>query len=76
MLNNAAVYAAVTRSPFEDIDPAEWDLVMDVNLKGPWLVTRAASPYLPEGGRVINLSCATIFSGSEQWRTTSPPKAG
>ena len=24
---------------------------MNVNLKGPWLVTRAASPYLPEGGR-------------------------
>lgn len=66
VLNNAAVYAGVTRSPFEDIDPAEWDLVMNVNLKGPWLVTRAASPFLPEGGRVINLSSATIFSGSEQ----------
>ena len=49
MLNNAAIYAGVTRSPFEDIDPAEWDLVMNVNLKGPWLVTRAASPYLPRG---------------------------
>ena len=58
VLNNAAVYAGVTRSLFEDIDPAEWDLVMNVNLKGPWLVTRAASPYLPEGGRVINLSSA------------------
>src|SRR5450830_355173 len=67
VVNNAAVYAGVTRSPFEDIDPAEWDLVMNVNLKGPWLVTRAASPYLREGGRVINLSSATIFSGSEQW---------
>ena len=76
VLNNAAVYAGVTRSPFEDIDPAEWDLVMNVNLKGPWLVTRAASPYLPEGGRVINLSSATIFSGSEQWLHYVASKGG
>ena len=76
VLNNAAVYAGVTRSPFEDIDPAEWDLVMNVNLKGPWLVTRAASPYLVDGGRVINLSSATIFSGSEQWMHYVASKGG
>jgi len=67
VVNNAAIYATVTRSPMEKIDPDEWDRVMAVNTKGPWLVTRAASPYLPEGGRVVNLSSATVFSGSEQW---------
>ncbi|GAA3684743.1 SDR family oxidoreductase [Arthrobacter ginkgonis] len=76
VLNNAAIYATVTRSPFEEIDPAEWDLVMNVNLKGPWLVTRAASPHLREGGRVINLSSATIFSGSEQWLHYVASKGG
>ncbi|MCC5575326.1 SDR family oxidoreductase [Microtetraspora sp. AC03309] len=67
LVNNAALYATVTRSPLEQIDPAEWDRVMAVNVKGPWLVVRAASPYLPEGGRVVNLSSATVYSGSEQW---------
>jgi len=76
VVNNAAIYATVTRSPFEDIDPAEWDLVMGVNLKGPWLVTRAASPYLAAGGRVINISSATIFSGSEQWAHYVASKGG
>lgn len=76
LLNNAAVYATITRSPFEDIDPAEWDLVMNVNLKGPWLVTRAASPFLPEGGRVINIASATVFSGSEQWMHYVASKGG
>ncbi|ASN53428.1 SDR family NAD(P)-dependent oxidoreductase [Sinomonas sp. R1AF57] len=76
VVNNAAIYATVTRSPFEEIDPAEWDLVMGVNLKGPWLVTRAASPYLGEGGRVINLSSATIYSGSEQWAHYVTSKGG
>lgn len=76
VVNNAAIYATITRAAFEDIDPAEWDLVMNVNLKGPWLVTRACSPYLPEGGRVINLASATIFSGSEQWLHYVASKGG
>ncbi|GHG55160.1 dehydrogenase [Sinomonas cellulolyticus] len=76
VVNNAAIYATVTRSPLEEIDPAEWDLVMGVNLKGPWLVTRAASPYLGDGGRVINLSSATIYSGSEQWAHYVASKGG
>lgn len=76
VVNNAAVYAAVTRSPLEDIDPAEWDLVMNVNLKGPWLVTRACSPYLVDGSRVINLASATVYSGSEQWAHYVASKGG
>jgi len=76
LVNNAAVYATVTRTPFEEIDPKEWDLVMGVNLKGPWLMTRAASPHLPSGGRVINLSSATVLSGSEQWAHYVASKGG
>ncbi len=76
LVNNAAVYATVTRSPFEEIDPREWDLVMGVNLKGPWLVTRGISPYLPDGGRVVNLSSATIFSGSANWAHYVASKGG
>lgn len=76
LVNNAAVYGTVTRSPLEEIDPAEWDVVMGVNLKGPWLMVRACSPYLPEGGRVVNLSSATVFSGSENWAHYVASKGG
>ena len=76
LVNNAAMYANVTRSPLEDIDPDEWDRVMAVNLKGPWLMVRAASPYLPEGARVINLSSATVYSGSEKWLHYVASKGG
>jgi NAD(P)-dependent dehydrogenase (short-subunit alcohol dehydrogenase family) len=76
LVNNAAVYGTVTRSPLEDIDPAEWDLVMAVNLKGPWLMTRAVSPYLPDGGRVVNLSSASVYSGSEHWAHYVASKGG
>lgn len=76
LINNAAIYATVTRSPFEDIDPAEWDLVMGVNLKGPWMVTRAISPHLSDNARVVNLSSATVFSGSAQWAHYVASKGG
>ena len=76
VINNAAIYAGINRSPFEDIAEDEWDLVMGVNLKGPWQVTRAASPYLPSGGRVVNLSSATVLSGSTQWAHYVASKGG
>jgi NAD(P)-dependent dehydrogenase (short-subunit alcohol dehydrogenase family) len=76
VVNNAAVYAGLRRAPLEEIDPGEWDRVMAVNLKGPWLVVRACSPYLPEGGRVINLASATVYSGSEQWAHYVASKGG
>ncbi|MBG6059169.1 NAD(P)-dependent dehydrogenase (short-subunit alcohol dehydrogenase family) [Cryobacterium sp. MP_M5] len=76
VINNAAIYATVTRAPFTELDPDEWDRVMAVNLKGPWLVTRACSPYLPDGGKVINLSSATVMSGSAQWAHYVASKGG
>lgn len=76
LINNAAIYATVTRTPFEEIDPDEWDKVMNVNLKGPWMVSRAVSPFLGAGSRVINLASATVYSGSEQWAHYVASKGG
>lgn len=76
VINNAAIYATITRSPFDEIDLDEWDRVMAVNLKGPWLVTRACSPYLADGARVINLSSATVMSGSTHWAHYVASKGG
>lgn len=76
VVNNAAIYATIRRSPFDEIDDAEWDRVLAVNLKGPWQVTRACSPYLGEGGRIVNISSATVLSGSAQWAHYVASKAG
>lgn len=67
VVNNAALYGGIARAPIEELDPDEWDRVMAVNAKGPWLVTRAASPYMGDGSRVINIASATVYSGSEHW---------
>lgn len=67
VVNNAAIYATLTRSPLEAIAEAEWDRVLAVNAKGPWQVVRACSPHLGSGSRIINISSATVMSGSAQW---------
>lgn len=76
VVNNAAIYATLHRSAFEEIDEGEWDRVMAVNLKGPWQVARAVSPYLGEGSRIVNISSATVLSGSAQWAHYVASKAG
>jgi NAD(P)-dependent dehydrogenase (short-subunit alcohol dehydrogenase family) len=65
LVNNAAVYAGLERAPFDEIAEADWDRVMAVNLKGPWLCARACAPALRErGGAIVNVASATVLSGS------------
>ncbi len=77
LINNAAIYATLVRKPFYEITAKEWDTLMAVNLKGPWLCARAVFPYMRErGGRIINISSATFFSGSTNWAHYISSKGG
>ena len=68
LINNAAIYATLTRKPFTEIDPAEWDRVMNVNVKGAWLCSASVYPKMAQpGGRIVNIASATVFSGSPLW---------
>lgn len=58
LVNNAGVSRRV---PFQDLDaltPEVWDLLLDTNLRGPFLMTRAAAAHLKrnDSGRVVNIS--------------------
>lgn len=66
LVNNAAIYASLALQPFTNIDPAEWDKVMAVNVKGPFLCARAVLPYMRANkyGRIINISSGTPFKGT------------
>ena len=62
LVNNAGgVFAPPTDA--ENITLAQWNLVMSVNLTGPWLCARAAIPAMKAAGRgrIINIS-STCFS--------------
>lgn len=55
LVNNAGVGSA---GSFEDLEPDAWDLVLDVNLTGPYNCSRAVVPGMVERGhgRIVNIS--------------------
>jgi NAD(P)-dependent dehydrogenase (short-subunit alcohol dehydrogenase family) len=63
LVNNAAIY------PFkaiEEFTAAEFSAVLDVNVKGPWLCSRAALPHLRRHrGSIVNItSTSGLFGGA------------
>jgi len=66
LVNNAAMIYGITRKPFIEIPPAEWDKLMAVNLRGPFLCCRAVFPQMKKQGKgkIINLASETAFTGS------------
>jgi NAD(P)-dependent dehydrogenase (short-subunit alcohol dehydrogenase family) len=66
LVNNAAVIEGLSRRPFDQIPEEEWDRVLRVNAKGPWLCASAVAPLMRKGGggSIVNLSSEVAFSGS------------
>jgi len=62
LVNNAAVFET---APLEQLTLAAWDLVMETNARGPFLVSRDALPHLRAArGRIVNLGS---LGGLEPW---------
>lgn len=78
MVNNAGLYTSLSRRPFFELPPEEWDRVIAVNLKGPWLCARAVYPAMKKQGygKIINIASATFFSGSPLWSHYVASKGG
>jgi ketoreductase len=53
LVNNAGVGGG---QPVPESDETAWRRIIDTNVVGAYLVTRAALPLIPDGGRVINIS--------------------
>lgn len=60
LINNASVWL---RTPFLKISEEEWDLAVDVNLKGPFLCSQAVAPIMIEQGQgvIINITDLSAF---------------
>ena len=53
LVNNAA--SGVMR-PTTELSVKHWDWTMNINARGPWMLSVAASRLMPDGGRIINIS--------------------
>jgi len=66
IVNNGAIATGIGGKTMDDIDTATWDRVMTVNVRGTWLATRAAMPWLKQSGRgkVVNIASDTALWGA------------
>jgi NAD(P)-dependent dehydrogenase (short-subunit alcohol dehydrogenase family) len=72
----------VTKHNFSNLTEDAWDLVLDVNLKGQWLVSQESVPLIEAsgGGAIVNLSTVeasvVVTSGSSAQPHYNASKAG
>lgn len=53
-VNNAGAFVHAARFP--RLPESEWDEALQVNLKGPWLVAKHASPHMTEDSTILNVT--------------------
>ncbi len=75
LINNASIWL---KSLFLDISEEDWDLAMDVNLKGAFLVSKAVAPVMlqKQRGVIINIADLSAFQVWPGYAHHSASKAG
>lgn len=65
LINNAALYGALHGGRFDQIDDAEWNACMAVNVKGIWNCCKAAVPAMRRtgGGSIVNIASLAATYG-------------
>lgn len=80
LLNNAAIYVTqkLWKGPVEELALEEWDRVIEVNLKGVFLCSKAVIPIMKrqKSGKIINIASGTFFSGSGNMPHYTTAKGG
>jgi NAD(P)-dependent dehydrogenase (short-subunit alcohol dehydrogenase family) len=74
LVNNAGLLGPRVR--IEEYPEDEWREVIDANLTGPFLVSKAAIPHLTQGGSVINVVSGVSIEGRAEWGAYSVSKFG
>ena len=78
LINNAAIFSTIEMRPFWEISIAEWDALMAVNVRGPWLLTSALLPLLRKstGASVVNIGSDSAAMGRQGYLHYTTSKAG
>ena len=76
LVNNAAIVPFI---PWDDVDIAHWRKLIDVNLTGVFLMSRASSDLmrrLDRKGRIVNICSNVIFAGTPNMAAYVASKGG
>jgi 3-oxoacyl-[acyl-carrier protein] reductase len=69
LINNASMFSNLKKRPFDEIPPAEWQRVMEVNVNGTFFCASAVVKSMREQrfGRIINISSASVHRGTKNY---------
>jgi len=78
LVNNAGLMSTLTRRPWHEIPVAEWDRVMEVNLRGMFLCCRAVYGQMKKqrSGSIVNISSQSVLEGTPKRLHYRTSKAG
>jgi NAD(P)-dependent dehydrogenase (short-subunit alcohol dehydrogenase family) len=74
LVNNAGVLGP--RVAIAEYPEEEWRRVIEANLTGPFLVSKAVVPHMPEGGSIVNVVSGVSVEGRPEWGAYSVSKFG
>lgn len=74
LVNNAGLLGP--RVAIADYPEDGWRRVLDANLTGPYLVTKATIPHIADGGSIINVVSGVSVEGRAEWGAYSVSKFG
>ncbi len=66
LINNGAIATGIGGKTLEEIDVETWDRVNKINVRGTWLMTRAALPHLKQSraAKILNIASDTALWGA------------
>ncbi len=78
LVNNAGIVRGVARISLEDLKLADWNRIINVNLTGVFLASKAFVPYMKKSGKgkIINISSGVALHGGSLRQDYVASKAG
>jgi len=75
LVNSASLWR---RTPWDELDEAAWDQLLDINLKGPFMCAKAAAPHLAAhgDGAIVNIVDLSAYVPFRNYMPHSAAKAG
>ncbi|MBU2612602.1 MAG: SDR family oxidoreductase [Nanoarchaeota archaeon] len=70
LVNNSGIFFP---TPIEETSSKDWEKIIDVNLRGYFLVTKYSVPLMKKGGRIINIASIAgthAFAGSSAYNAS------
>ncbi|MFQ5851907.1 MAG: SDR family NAD(P)-dependent oxidoreductase [Candidatus Binatia bacterium] len=69
LVNNAAYFMTVRKSPFWEMEVEEFDKAMAVNVRGVWLCAKVVFPYMKgrAKGKIVNIASGVALNGNPNY---------